>query len=245
MRKTLIIGATSAIAQATARRFSAAGDALFLIARNADRLPMIADDLRVRGASRVRVQALDLLDYDHHQAIIETAIQALGGLDLVLVAHGALPDQQACERSFAATRQAFEVNALSALSLLTYLANYFEARGRGTIAVITSVAGDRGRQSNYVYGSAKGAVTIFLQGLRNRLHKSGVKVITIKPDFVDTPMTSAFEKGALWATPEQVADRIAAAVAKGIDVSYTPPFWRLIMALILLVPERLFKRMKL
>jgi len=104
MRKTLIIGATSAIAQAAARRFSEAGDALFLVARNADRLPVIADDLRVRGASKVQVQALDVLDYDRHQAIIAMAIEALGGLDLVLIAHGTLPDQQACERSFDATR---------------------------------------------------------------------------------------------------------------------------------------------
>lgn len=111
--------------------------------------------------------------------------------------------------------------------------------------MISSVAGDRGRQSNYVYGSAKGAVTIFLQGLRNRLHRSGVNVITVKPGFVDTPMTSALEKGVLWATPEQVADRIAAAIAKGIDVSYAPLFWRLVMALIRSIPERLFKRMKL
>ncbi|WP_133510775.1 SDR family oxidoreductase [Candidatus Thiosymbion oneisti] len=245
MRKTLIIGATSAIAQATARRFSAAGDALFLVARNADRLPMIADDLRIRGASRVRVQALDVLDYDRYQAIIETAIEALDGLDLVLIAHGTLPDQRTCEGSFAATRAAFEINALSTISLVTYLADYFEASRQGTIVVITSVAGDRGRQSNYVYGSAKGAVTIFLQGLRNRLHQSGVKVITIKPGFVDTPMTSAFEKGALWATPEQIADRIVSSIAKGIDVSYAPAFWRPVMALIRSIPERFFKRMKL
>jgi len=245
MRKTLIIGATSAIAQATARRFAEAGDALFLVARNADRLPIIADDLKVRGASGVQVQALDVLDYDRHRAVIDTAIAAFDGLDLVLIAHGVLPDQQACERSFDSTRQAFEINTLSTLSLLTHLANYFEGRGQGTIAVISSVAGDRGRQSNCVYGSAKGAVTIFLQGLRNRLHRSGVNVITVKPGFVDTPMTSAFEKGALWATPEQVADRIVAAVAKGIDVSYAPSFWRLAMALILSIPERLFKRMKL
>lgn len=245
MRKTLIIGATSAIAQATARLFAEAGDALFLVARNTDNLAAIADDLKVRGASSVHTRQLDMLDYDRHKTTIDAAIKELEGLDLVLIAHGSLSDQKACEQSFELTREEFETNALSTISLLTYLANCFEQQNHGTIAVISSVAGDRGRQSNYVYGSAKSTLTIFLQGLRNRLHKSGVSVITIKPGFVDTPMTRSFRKGALWATPEQIARNIDTSVSKGKDIVYAPSFWYLIMTIITLIPERVFKRLHL
>ena len=139
----------------------------------------------------------------------------------------------------------FAVNALSTISLLTYLANYFEENGQGTIAVISSVAGDRGRQSNYIYGSAKGAVTIFLQGLRNRMHKSGVHVITVKPGFVDTPMTAAFDKGFIWADPDQIAARIISAIKNKYDEVYAPWYWRVIMQVIRAIPERVFKRLNL
>lgn len=245
MRKTLIIGATSAIAQATARLFAEAGDALFLVARNADKLAATADDLKQRGASTVHTATLDVLDYDQHKSVIDAAIEALVGLDLVLIAHGTLPDQKACEQSFELTRKEFEINALSTISLLTHLANHFERQGQGTIAVISSVAGDRGRQSNYVYGSAKGAVTIYLQGLRNRLYKSGVSVLSVKPGFVDTPMTAAFDKGAMWASPEQIALVVTKAIRKGKDVVYAPWFWRSIMLAIRSIPEFLFKTLRL
>ena len=142
MRRTLIIGATSAIAQASSRLFAQAGDALFLVARNADKLTMVADDLKVRGAALVHTETLDVLDYGRHKGVIDTAIEALDGLDLVLIAHGTLPDQKACEKSFELTSKEFEVNALCTISLLTHLANYFEEQGQGTIAVISSVAGD-------------------------------------------------------------------------------------------------------
>lgn len=245
MRKTLIIGATSAIAQQTARLFAVAGDALFLVARNDNKLAATADDLKIRGASAVHTEVLDVLDYDRHKGVVDAAVEALDGLDLVLIAHGTLPVQKACEQSFELTRKEFEINTLSTISLLTYLANYFEGRRQGTIAVISSVAGDRGRQSNYVYGSTKGAVTIFLQGLRNRLHKSGVNVITIKPGFVDTPMTMSFQKGLLWVKPENIASTILGCVNSKTDVSYAPWFWRFIMLLIRIMPEAVFKRMRL
>lgn len=243
--KILIVGATSAIAAATARLFAESGHDLFLAARDPDKLDATADDLRVRGAGQVKTATLDVLDYDRHEAILKSAIDALGGLDSVLLAHGTLPDQAACEQSFDETRRELEINALSSISLLTLVANYFEAEGAGQIAVISSVAGDRGRQSNYVYGAAKGALSTFLQGLRNRLYKSGVHVLTIKPGFVDTPMTAGFEKGPLWASPEQVARGIVRALEKETDVTYLPWFWRYIMLVIKLIPERLFKRLSL
>jgi short-subunit dehydrogenase len=245
MRKTLVIGATSAIAEATARLLAEEGDALFLIGRSAGRLEATAEDLKLRGAAGVHTEQLDVLDYDRHQHAIDAAIRALDGLDLVLIAHGTLPDQRACEQSFASTRREFEINALSTISLLTRVANYFERERRGVIAVISSVAGDRGRQSNYVYGSAKGTVSIFLQGLRNRLYRSGVHVLTIKPGFVDTPMTKDFKKGLLWSDAEAVAKRIVISVKKQKDVAYAPRFWRGIMLLIRLIPERVFKKLNL
>jgi short-subunit dehydrogenase len=241
----MIIGATSAIAEATARFFAENGDALYLVARNQEKLTAIAGDLKVRGASSVHTEVLDVLEYDRHQAVIDDAISVLQGLDLVLIAHGTLPDQIACEQSFDLTRKEFEVNSLTTISLLTHLAIYFEMQQRGTIAVISSVAGDRGRQSNYVYGAAKGTISIFLQGLRNRLHKSGVHVITIKPGFVDTPMTTNFKKGVLWVSPQTIAHIITNAIAKSETVTYAPFFWRPIMWLIKILPEYFFKRLSL
>lgn len=245
MRKVLVVGATSAIAEATARLFAADRDRLFLAARDPKRLAAVAADLRVRGAERVGHALYDALDRDRPPTLIEEAVATLGGLDTVLIAHGSNPDQQLCEQSFDAARRELEVNALSVLALLTLLANRFEAQGRGTLCVIGSVAGDRGRQSNYVYGTAKAAVATFMQGLRNRLHRSGVRVITIKPGFVDTPLTAGREKGPLWATPQQVARGIHRAIARGGDVVYLPAFWRPIIVIIRLLPERVFKRLSL
>jgi len=245
MRKILIVGATSAIAEATARLFAADGDRLFLLARNANRLSAVADDLRVRGAAQVETLTLDLTDTDRHEAVVDEAIARLGGLDTVLVAHGTLPDQQACQASFETTRREFETNLLSVVGILTPIANRFEEAKGGTIAVITSVAGDRGRQSNYVYGAAKGAVSLFLAGLRNRLYPAGVRVITLKPGFVDTPMTAGMPKNALFATPDRVARGIHRAIGKGADVVYLPWFWWIIMTIITSIPEFLFKRLKL
>lgn len=245
MRRVLVIGATSAIAQATARLFAADGDALFLVARNRERLQSVADDLRVRYGVQIETSILDVTDYAAHEGLVDQVVAAHGGLDTVLIAHGTLPDQQVCEASAEQTRREIEVNALSVISLLTHLANHFENQGHGTLAVISSVAGDRGRQSNYVYGSAKAAVTVFLGGLRNRLQSAGVHVLTIKPGFVDTPMTSEFRKGPLWASPEKIARGIYKAIVKRRDVVYLPGFWRMVMRIIREVPEPLFKRLKL
>lgn len=245
MTNMLIIGATSAIAQAVARRFAADGATLFLIARHPDKLNAVAEDLRVRGAQAVDTAVLEVLNYDQHRAVIQHVVERQGRLDVVLIAHGTLPDQKACEASFEHTQREFETNALSVMSLLTHIANYFEGEKRGTIAVIASVAGDRGRQSNYVYGAAKGAVSLFMQGLRNRLAPAGVHVLTIKPGFVDTPMTSECEKGFLWAQPDRVARDIQHAIEKKKDIAYVPPFWRYIMLVIGAIPEFVFKRLHL
>jgi short-subunit dehydrogenase len=245
MNRILIIGAASAMAEATARLFAARGDALFLVARNAAQLDAIASDLKIRGAERVGQFVLDANDLPRHDAMLAEAEQFLGGLDTVLIAHGTLSDQTACQQSASQTLAEINTNALSVVALLTPIANRMEAQRHGSIAVISSVAGDRGRQSNYVYGAAKAMVTAFLSGLRQRLWKSGVAVITIKPGFVDTPMTRAFNKGPLWAKPEQVAQQIVRAIDHGTPVAYVPGFWRWIMRVIRHIPERIFRQIKL
>ncbi len=245
MRRILVVGATSAIAQEVSKRFAATGESLFLVARDGAKLDAVAQDLRVRGAAKVACAVLDVNDFERHEPLILEANEALDGLDGVLIAHGTLPDQKACEAEFAVAERELKTNFLSVVSLLTPLANQFEAQRGGFIAVISSVAGDRGRQSNYLYGTAKGGVSLFLQGLRNRLHPAGVSVITIKPGFVDTPMTKDIDKNALFAQPERVAAGIVKAVEQGREIVYLPPFWRAVMLLIRAVPEPLFKRLKL
>ncbi len=245
MKRVLIIGATSAIAQAVARRYAADRAQLLLAGRSADKLGILASDLEVRGADRVETFVLDVNDHARHPDLLETAEQTLGEIDIVLIAHGTLPDQKACEQDVALTLQELTTNGLSVIALLTLLANYFEARQAGCLAVISSVAGDRGRQSNYVYGAAKGMVSLFAQGLRNRLADKGVCVLTIKPGFVDTPMTRDFRKGLLWVGPGVIARGICRAIDKRKDVVYLPWFWRFIMLVIRLIPERIFKHMKL
>lgn len=245
MTNILVVGAASAIAEATARLFAEAGGALYLVGRKQERLAAVADDLATRGAPTVGYHVMDMCDIDRHAAMLAEAETALGSLDVCLIAHGTLPDQAACQRDVGRTLDELQTNALSTIALLTLLAERFEAQGHGTIAVITSVAGDRGRQSNYVYGTAKAALDTFLEGLRQRLHKAGVRVVTIKPGFVDTPMTATFEKGMLWAQPATVAKRIHRAIRRGSDVVYVPAFWRLIMLVIRNLPRRLYKAVKL
>jgi hypothetical protein len=248
MAKIAIFGATSAIAAAAAREFCARGDSLFLIGRNGQKLQAIVEDLSVRkGADQIVASATaDLCVRALHAGLLAQAREKLGGLDVVLIAQGSLPDQKACEASVEATLAEIDTNALSVISLATLAGNDFERQRQGAIVVIGSVAGDRGRQSNYVYGAAKGMVAIFCQGLRNRLAKSGVTVTLIKPGFVDTPMTAAFDhKGFLWAQPGAIGKLIVCATARGADEVYTPAFWGLIMRVIMAIPERVFKRLKL
>mgnify|MGYP006130741473 CR=1 FL=1 len=245
MKKVLIIGATSAIAEHCARIWATRGDELFLIARNEDHVQTIATDLKVRGASSVAINCVDLNELDRHVDLLDAAENAMGGVDVVLIAHGTLSNQKMCELSVKETLAEIQTNALSTISLLTLIANKFEAKKSGTICVISSVAGDRGRASNYVYGSAKAMITAFTSGLRQRLHKSNVAVVTIKPGFVDTPMTSDFEKGLLWAKP----NRVAVKIIKAIDVNraevYVPSFWWTIMKLINIIPNKIFRKASL
>ncbi|RZI86225.1 MAG: SDR family oxidoreductase [Rubrivivax sp.] len=245
MKKILIVGATSAMAEACARLWAQQGDHLFLAARNASQLESVAADLRVKGAAKVGSRVFDANQFDQHAALLQDATQTLGGLDTVLIAHGTLTDQDRAQADVPYALAEISTNGTSVVALLTLVAQQLEQQGRGSIAVISSVAGDRGRQSNYVYGSAKALVTAFTSGLRQRLAKKGVNVITVKPGFVDTPMTAHLSKGALWAKPEQVAKDISRAIDAGRTVVYTPGFWRLIMLIIKHIPEFVFVKLKL
>ena len=246
MKNWIVIGATSAIAESVCRLWSVRGYNLFLVGRNQEKLDTVAKDYQVRGASTVYTHLLDVKDHAQHQSCWDAATKAMGKVDGMLIAHGTLPDQKKCEASYDTAFEEISVNGLSVVSLCTIAANELEKQGSGHIAVISSVAGDRGRQSNYVYGAAKGMVSIFLQGLRNRLFKSDVYVTTIKPGFVDTPMTAEFDKGGpLWASPDQVAAGIVSAIDKRRSVVYLPWFWLGIMLIIRGIPEMVFKRLGL
>ncbi|MEM5450546.1 SDR family oxidoreductase [Paraburkholderia guartelaensis] len=246
MKNILIVGATSAIATACARRWAAQGASFFLVARSAERLQQVADDLRARGAKGAVSQELDINDVDQHAAMLARCEAEFGTIDIVLVAPGTLPDQAQCQADPAVAMREFNTNVTSLIGLLTPIANLVEAQRHGTIAVISSVAGDRGRPSNYLYGSAKAALSAFCEGLNARLFKAGAHVVTIKPGFVATPMTAGLPlPGPLVATPDKVAADITRAIEKNRDVIYTPWFWSLIMLIIRSVPRFFFKRASL
>jgi decaprenylphospho-beta-D-erythro-pentofuranosid-2-ulose 2-reductase len=242
--RVLSVGATSAIATETARAYAAYGARLFLTGRDADRLEGVAADLRVRGAT-VETAVLDVTDRRRGADVMDSAWAAFGGFDVALLAHGVLPDQARCQASAEDAIAALEVNFTSTVALLTPLANRFEAARAGCIAVITSVAGDRGRQSNYLYGAAKGGLDRFLEGLRNRLFRSGVAVVTLKPGFVDTPMTAGIRQGPLFVSARRAGRAVHRAIKRRRDVAYIPWFWRPIMALLRALPEPVFKRLRL
>lgn len=244
--RVLIVGATSAIANEVARRYAARGARLLLLGRRTDVLQTAATDLRVRGAAEVVVEHFEADALALHPVLMARAWTQWQGLDVALVAHGVLPDQAACQASAKLALASFDTNAGSVLSVLTELANHFEAQRSGVIGVISSPAGERGRASNYVYGAAKAAVSVFCSGLRHRLHAHGVRVVTILPGFVDTPMTAALPKtGPLWAQPAQVADDIIQALDRRNGKLYTLWFWRWIMLIVVHLPQPLFLRSKL
>ena len=239
----LVLGATSAIAQAWMRSLAPHGTKFFLVARQEERLRAVAADLQTRGAAAVHIEALNLDRTDEHPAMLERAARVLGRIDCAMIAHGVLGDQAQADRDFSHAAMLLHTNLVSVVSLGTWLANYFEAQGQGTLAAISSVAGDRGRWKNCVYGASKAGVNMFLDGLRNRLDRRGVQVLTIRPGFVATPMTAHMPQGPLFAQPERVARDIQRAIEKRRDIVYTPWFWRWMMLAVRLIPEWKFKRM--
>jgi len=244
-KKILVLGATSGIAEATCRIWAAQGASLFLVARNAEKLAAVAQDLRTRGASYVDTAVADLDDTEKHPDLLAHAINSLTGMDVAYLAHGILGDQAAAEADFNTTAQILYTNLIAPISLLTWLANYCVQRHAGVLAVISSVAGDRGRKSNYVYGASKAGLSAFLGGLRNRVDREGVTVLAIKPGPVKTAMTAGMKGSEKFADADKVAQSIVKAVEKRSDTLYAPFIWQPIMFIIRNIPERIFKKMNL
>jgi len=246
MKRILIVGATSAIACACARLWAADRSELFLVGRDREKLQQTCADLQARGARSVTAFVMDAGDIAAHSAMYDQCLATLQTVDICLIAYGSLPNQHACEQSVEQAMAQFTNNGSSVIALLTLLANRMAVQQGGTLAVISSVAGDRGRPSNYLYGAAKAAVSTFCEGLRARLFKSGVHVITIKPGFVDTPMTHGLTLPSwLIAQPDTVARRIVAGINRQVAVLYVPGFWCAIMLTIRAIPQSLFKRLNL
>lgn len=241
--RILVLGATSGIATAVMRLLAARGANFFLVARDPQKLTAVEMDLRTRGAASVESRVADLDDTSDHPALLADAASSLGVIDLAFLAHGVLGDQKEGESSYTAAAAVLQTNLLSAVSLITWLANYFQATKQGTLAVLSSVAGDRGRRSNYIYGASKAGLNVFLDGVRNRIDRSGVHVLTIRPGYVATPMTAHIEPNLLFVTPQHAATLILRAIAKRKDIAYIPRFWATIMLAVRSVPESIFKKL--
>lgn len=243
--KMLIFGATSAIAYETAKLFAKDGVSFYLCARDESELKRLTADLIIRGAKEAAYSSFDALDNNSIVHAVNSCLAKFPDLDGLLIAHGYLPDQKVCENSIDEIKKVMDINFTSASIILTLISAHFEKQGHGTIAAISSPSGDRGRQSIYVYGAAKGALTVFLSGLRQRVYKSGINVITIIPGFVDTPMTAHYKKGPLFVSPKVVARGIYEAISSGKDEIYLPWFWRWIMLIIKNIPQKIYNKLSL
>lgn len=238
----LVLGASSAVARAFARLVAEQGADVILAGRDLEDMERTAADLRVRGSGLIEVRNFDALDQASHGPFVTSLPE--GPLD-VFVGFGLMHPQDELERDPELAQAVIAVNFLGVVSLLSRLAPRLATRGSGRIVVLSSVAGDRGRPSNYIYGSSKAGMNAYLQGLRARLAAKGVSVTTIKPGFLDTAMTFGLPGMFLVASPEACARACLRHVNRGRDVAYFPAFWWLIMAIIKAIPERLFKRLKL
>ncbi|HEY4354427.1 MAG TPA: SDR family oxidoreductase [Acidobacteriaceae bacterium] len=244
-RRILVLGATSGIAEACCRLWAERGECLYLVGRSGEKLASVAADLKTRGAAYVDSAVVNLDDIEVHPELLAHAINSLGGLDIAYLTLGVLGDQAKAERSFVETAQILHTNYVAPVSLLTWLANYCAQRHSGTLAVLSSVAGERGRKSNYVYGSSKAGLTAFLGGLRNRIAREGVRVMTIKPGPVKTSMTEGMKGSEKFADVNKVAATIVKAIDRGQDIVYVPGIWRVIMGVIRAIPEPIFKKLNL
>lgn len=241
----LILGATSVIARATACAFARAGYDLVLAGMASEELDHVVADTAIRTGVKVAALEFDARDVESHERVVRRAVELGDGLAGAVLAFGLTGDAGRAREDMAHVVEIISINFTGAASLLGHLANYFEREKRGFIVGISSVAGDRGRGSNYVYGSAKAGLSSYLQGLRNRLHHAGVRVVTVKPGFIDTRMTYGVVPPKMAADPDVVGQAIVRAVKKGRSVVYVPGYWRAIMTVIRAIPEPVFKRLRL
>jgi NAD(P)-dependent dehydrogenase (short-subunit alcohol dehydrogenase family) len=247
-RGVIVLGALSAIAQATARLYAAQGARIVLVGRRRERLAQVAGDLTSRGAADCHIYELDLATAPDPRASLEEMVAALGGaVDTLLLFYGVLGNQRTAEQNILEVRKLLSVNFTSAAEWCLAAADLFERQDGGVLVAISSVAGDRGRQSNYVYGAAKAGLTILMQGIAHRLARGRARAVVIKLGFVDTPMTEHLQKGGpFWSTPDMVARQIKAAADRGHKpVVYIPAFWRWMMLVIRSVPAIIFHKTSL
>lgn len=241
----LVLGATSPIARALAHAYGEAGESIFVAARDLEESARIARDVAIRYGVRAEGGVFDAMDLDGHEDLVRRVEASLGPIFTAIIAFGEMGDQHESEHDPSAARRVIDVNYTGAVSICEHLVASMITRGEGTVIGISSVAGDRGRQSNYIYGSAKGAFTLYLQGLRNRCFSHGVHVLTVKLGFVDTRMTYGMETAIPIASPDDAAEAIKNAAQRRENEMYYPRFWRGVMGVIKIIPESVFKRLKL
>lgn len=239
-----IFGATSSIAQSLIHHFNGPDIAFVLFGRDLQKLEIVREDILSKSKSKVFLEKFDPKDLSQHKIYVEKTINLLGGIDLCIFAYGWLPDNRKLESCSELIFENFIVNSFSIISISSHVVNYFEKEGQGTLVVISSVASERGRLSNYYYGSAKSSLDVFLEGLRHRFAKTKISIITIKPGFVDTPMTHHLKKNLFFASPETVAKDIFGAIIRKKSVVYTPFYWKYLMLIIKLLPRSLFYNLK-
>jgi short-subunit dehydrogenase len=243
----VIVGATSEIGRHVAYELARAHGSVIIAARSPEELAVLTSDLALRTAANVMPIHWEATSSVQHDDFLKNCLAAVGEIEGIVVCHGFLAEQRQAERDWTLSQKTIDINFTSSVALLNVFASYFESRSRGYICGISSVAGDRGRQSNYLYGAAKAAFSTYLDGLRNRLFRHGISVITVKPGFVDTSMTWGMLNPDSWlvASPERVARDVAVAIRKRKNVVYSPRKWKWIMLIIRLIPEWLFKRLRL
>ena len=244
--RVIILGATSAIAAATARLYAGEGADLLLVGRNAEQLAAVAADLKLRGAARAEVAVRDLAAMAEIGTDFAKFVAALGGLDHVLLAYGILGDQAAAEHDLDAADAVLRINFNSAAAWALAAADVLERQGRGSLVVLGSVAGDRGRRANFIYGAAKAGLATLVEGIAHRFARNGPRAVIVKPGPTITPMTDGFiRKGLLWASPERVAIVVRRAAEHGGPIVYAPWFWQFIMLIIRFLPTPIFNRLNL
>lgn len=242
----LILGATSAIAHALAKHYAKKGNHIFtLMGRNPQRLQSCSNEIMALGENRVHIQAIDFLHSSSIIQAIDEAINNHGPIDIAILAQGSLSDQEKAKTDLHYLHDEFMVNALSIIIPAQYLANHFKEKGNGILIGIGSVAGERGRKGNYAYGSSKSALHTFLSGIRNDIGNEKIRIMTIKPGFVATPMTAHLKQSPLFVKPDYIANEIIRGIEQGIDVMYIPSYWRFIMMIIRALPENIFMKLNI
>jgi len=243
MKNIVIIGATSGISQSFSKQILETDVCLHLVARDTNKLDIVASDLKARGCGKIVCYQLDFNQLAEHAAIVQKIVDEAGKIDTLFVCYGIMHAQSDCEIDVLKAIEQVNSNYTSVVSLLILFSQVMQKQNTGTIAVVSSVAGDRGRKSNYIYGSAKAGLTTFLEGLRYKLYTHGINVITIKPGFVDSPMTAHLDKGIMWTSTDLVAKYIIKAINKKKSIIYVPPFWFIIMNIIKIIPAFIFRKL--